>query len=254
MCFCTMKQQNKFGGMASTDMHGMYVFLHVYVRTTSILSRVRVSVTNDCGFQIWCLGLLDATITITLYHNSSYIGLHLNEVCLPNLALISSLSNSGSGILPRVRVRVTLRLAVYRQTVRLGAKTLETHGQNFFSKLNTCGHSLHVTSSRQRRWICHLQLLLGLASAFILRSESRRTDDHILLSQIGDSPKLELGSPYLYPPRTGWLSYTPALGSISVAFTARRTKVEVIWTLLHTLEGQSAMLWCINSRWTEYKT
>jgi hypothetical protein len=31
----------------------------------------------------------------------------------------------------RVRVRVTLRLEFYRQSVRLGAKPLETHGQNF---------------------------------------------------------------------------------------------------------------------------
>jgi hypothetical protein len=30
--------------------------------------------------------------------------------------------------------------------------------------------------------------------------------------------------------------------------------VEVIWTRLHTLEGQSAMPWHINSRWIEYKT
>jgi hypothetical protein len=36
------------------------------------------------------------------------------------------LSSEGS------EIRVTLRLAVYRQTVRLGAKPLETHGQNFF--------------------------------------------------------------------------------------------------------------------------
>jgi hypothetical protein len=32
-----------------------------------------------------------------------------------------------------VRVKVTLRLAVYRQSVRFCAKPLETHGQNFFS-------------------------------------------------------------------------------------------------------------------------
>jgi hypothetical protein len=32
----------------------------------------------------------------------------------------------------RVRVRVTLRLAVYRQSVRLGDKPLEIHSQNFF--------------------------------------------------------------------------------------------------------------------------
>jgi hypothetical protein len=30
------------------------------------------------------------------------------------------------------RVRVTLRLAVYRQSVRLGDKPLETHDQNFY--------------------------------------------------------------------------------------------------------------------------
>jgi hypothetical protein len=39
-----------------------------------------------------------------------------------------------------VRVRVTLRLAVYRQSFRLGAKSLETHDQRFFLQLNPCGH------------------------------------------------------------------------------------------------------------------
>jgi hypothetical protein len=47
-------------------------------------------------------------------------------------------------------VRVTLRLAVYRQSVRLGAKLLETHGQNSSSQLNTCGHSPYITSSLTR--------------------------------------------------------------------------------------------------------
>jgi hypothetical protein len=78
--------------------------------------------------------------------------------------------------------------------------------------INTCGHSPYVTSSLTRGWVCRLQWLLGLASAFILRSESHWAHDHILLSQIRDSPKLELRSPYLYPPRTGWLSYTPGIG------------------------------------------
>jgi hypothetical protein len=34
--------------------------------------------------------------------------------------------------LAQVKVKVTLRLAVYRQSVRLGAKPLETHFQIFF--------------------------------------------------------------------------------------------------------------------------
>jgi hypothetical protein len=32
----------------------------------------------------------------------------------------------------RVRVRVTLRLAIYRQTISLGTKPLEAHKQRFF--------------------------------------------------------------------------------------------------------------------------
>jgi hypothetical protein len=91
----------------------------------------------------------------------------------------------------RVRVRVTLRLAVYRQSVRLGAEPLVTHSQNFFSQLHTCYRS-PITSSRTRGWVCHLQLLLALASLFILVSESRGTRDHILLSQIRDFPLCHL--------------------------------------------------------------
>jgi hypothetical protein len=46
----------------------------------------------------------------------------------------------------RVRVRVTLRLSAHGQSVRLGVEPLETHDQNFFSQLNTCGHSPYITS------------------------------------------------------------------------------------------------------------
>jgi hypothetical protein len=58
----------------------------------------------------------------------------------------------------------------------------------FFSQLNTCGHSPYTISSLMRRWVCHLQLLLVLASAVILGSESRGAGNHILLSQIQDLP------------------------------------------------------------------
>jgi hypothetical protein len=39
--------------------------------------------------------------------------------------------------------RVTLRLAVYQQSVHLGVNPLETHDQNFFFQLNPCGNSPH---------------------------------------------------------------------------------------------------------------
>jgi hypothetical protein len=85
----------------------------------------------------------------------------------------------------KIRVRVALRLAVYRQSVRLGAEPFETHGQ-IFSQLITCGHSPYITCSLTRGLACHLQLLLALVSAFVLGAESRGTRDRILLFQIGD--------------------------------------------------------------------
>jgi hypothetical protein len=94
-------------------------------------------------------------------------------------------SELNSRIRVRVRVRVTLLLAVYPQSVRLGARPLETHDQYFF-QLNTCDYSIYVTFSLTRGWVCRLQLLLVLASAVILMSESRGTHGHILLSQIRD--------------------------------------------------------------------
>jgi hypothetical protein len=80
----------------------------------------------------------------------------------------------------QVKDKITLRLAVYRQSIRLGAEPLETHGQIFFSELNNLGHSSYITS-QTRRWFCRFQLLLALASIFVLGSESRGTLNHILL-------------------------------------------------------------------------
>jgi hypothetical protein len=68
---------------------------------------------------------------------------------------------------------------------------LRLTASNFNFQRNTCGYSPYVTSSLTRGWICRLQLLLVLASADILRSESRGTHDHILLCQIRGSPNLE---------------------------------------------------------------
>jgi hypothetical protein len=53
------------------------------------------------------------------------------------------------------KVNVTLRLAVYRQLVSLGAKPIETHDKRFFL-LNPCGHSPYVTPCLTGRWVCLL--------------------------------------------------------------------------------------------------
>jgi hypothetical protein len=63
-------------------------------------------------------------------------------------------------------------------------------------------------SSLTRCRICILQLLLGLASTVFLGSESRRTHNHVLLSQFWDSPAWRARFPYLFPPGIGWPSYT----------------------------------------------
>jgi hypothetical protein len=65
--------------------------------------------------------------------------------------------------------------------------------------------------------VCHLQLLLVLASKVILRSESHGTRDHILLSQIQDSPNLESQVPVFISLRNRVANlYPQALGSLFV--------------------------------------
>jgi hypothetical protein len=96
------------------------------------------------------------------------------------------------------------------QSLRLVDKPLETHDQHiFFFQLNTGFHIPYVRSSVTRGWVCHLQLLLVLASSVILRFESHGTHDHILISQIRYSPNLEGPVPILMYTPTGWSSYNP---------------------------------------------
>jgi hypothetical protein len=88
------------------------------------------------------------------------------------------------------KLRVTLQLAIYRPSVHLGDKPLETHDHHFF-QLNTCGHSPYVTYSLMTGWTCRLQLLLVLASESLFGPSAAGTHDHISLSKTRDSPNLE---------------------------------------------------------------
>jgi hypothetical protein len=83
---------------------------------------------------------------------------------------------------------------------------------NFFFSLNTCFHGPYITSSLTRGWVCSLQFLLTLASAVNLRSKSRGTHDHILLSQIRDSPNLEAGPRIYIPQEQGGPVIPPGTG------------------------------------------
>jgi hypothetical protein len=94
---------------------------------------------------------------------------------------------------------------INRQSVRLDTKPLETHNQQFFLS--------------DERMVCHLQLLLVLTSTVILKSEFHGTHDHILLSQIRNSPNQEEQAPVFISPRNRVTQFYPqALGSLFVAF------------------------------------
>jgi hypothetical protein len=71
-----------------------------------------------------------------------------------------------SSLQVEVKVEVTLRLAIYHQSVRLGVKPLETHDHRFF-QLNSHGKSPYVTSSLTRRWIYLSWICLAFHQVFI---------------------------------------------------------------------------------------
>jgi hypothetical protein len=99
--------------------------------------------------------------------------------------------------------------------------------------LNTCSHSPYVPSFLTRGWACRLQLLLAFARAVILRYESPGTDDHILLSQIRDSPNSERQVPVYISPRNRVAQlYSQAVGSL---FVASKVKVTLRLTVSRLL-------------------
>jgi hypothetical protein len=107
----------------------------------------------------------------------------LNDVCLTNHTYESE-SESES--------YVTTDGQSASRPVCLGIKhSSGAYDQIFISvwELRICWYAaLCLTRGR----VCRLQLLVALASAVILGSESRRTRDHALLSQIRDFPFLRL--------------------------------------------------------------
>jgi hypothetical protein len=97
-------------------------------------------------------------------------------------------------------------------------------------QLSTCGYSPYVTSPLKRGWVCRLQWLLGLASAVILRSQSRGIHDHILLS-----PNLEGRVPaFIYPNSRVARLHPQALVSIFVVSYDSQGSGEGIRPRFHT--------------------
>jgi hypothetical protein len=101
-------------------------------------------------------------------------------------------------------VKVILRPTVSRP-VRLGARHPSGTRDQFFFLLEIFFRQLQVcyfvAPSLMRGRVCTWLLLLGLASAVPLGSESRRTQDHVLLSQFLRLPQPGGPGPRIYIPQ-----------------------------------------------------
>jgi hypothetical protein len=115
--------------------------------------------------RVWIrwLDLLITPCSITHNHNKSsaedffHDCLGLSKFCLDDDSLLNS-QESESELLYDWRFPAN-QFVLAPSPLRLTARIL-------FSQFNCCGHSPHMTSSLTRRWVCHLHLLLALASAF----------------------------------------------------------------------------------------
>jgi hypothetical protein len=93
------------------------------------------------------------------------------------------------------------------RTVCFGQAPSGAQDQIFFTfrqlRVCCCG-----APSLTRGRICYVQLVLVLASAVILRSESRGTHNHVLLLRFGTCPTWRARFSCLHTPGIGWPSYT----------------------------------------------
>jgi hypothetical protein len=121
------------------------------------------------------------------------------------------------------RVRVTLWLVVYCQSVHLGA---EPHSQSQLlydwwftaNQFVLESNPLRVTTSNFFFFSWTLAVIVLMSCTVILESRVPRTHDQILLSQFWDSPNLEGQVPIFISPRNRMAQlYHQALGSLFIA-------------------------------------
>jgi hypothetical protein len=119
------------------------------------------------GFGDWfywtSLLQLHLIIAVHTLNSSLTTNLSLYFFCFSDWSLVSRfllLSTADSSL---QKVKVNLRLTVYRQSV-LAVKPLETHDQRFFFNWTL---AVLVTSSLTRRWVCLLWTCLAFRQMYI---------------------------------------------------------------------------------------
>jgi hypothetical protein len=130
------------------------------------------------------------------------------------ITIFYSLKALRASVKIEVKIEVMLRPTVSRSVMSCVKPQSGVQDQIFITarhlRVCWCG-----TPSLSRGRVCRLQLLLAVASAVILRSESRGTHSHILVSQVRDSPNLEALVTVFLSPRTRMAQlYFWALGSL----------------------------------------
>jgi hypothetical protein len=138
---------------------------------------------------------------------------------------------------PKETKKITLRPAIYSQSVCLEDKSLETHEQFFLTE--HCGHSSYVTFSDE---VMDLPFTIAAGPRQrILRYEYYGTHDHILLSLIRNSPNLGGQVPLFIFPRNRVIQLYPSHWvPFSSLPTARRATMDVFDTA-STLTGLSKL-------------
>jgi hypothetical protein len=131
-----------------------------------------------------------------------------------------------------IRIRVTLRLAVYHQSVRLGDKPLETHDQIFLFSNWTLGVTVFMEHSLWREdgcviynccWPSPTQSFPGPSPPWLMTT--------FYCLRFETPPTWRARSPYLYTPGTRWPGYTPRHWvPFSSPPTTRRANVEVFFS------------------------
>jgi hypothetical protein len=161
-----------------------------------------------------------------------------------NYSSLAYLYTSDDSTLVRVRVRVTLRLAVYRQSLRLGDKPLKAHDQNFY-----------FPTKHLRLWsLCNIHSDERMGVSFTIAAGPRqRSHSQICVPQdswpyftVSDSKLPQLAGPRhrIYIPRNRMARlYPQALGSLLVASYNSQVSGSHPTLRLLSLFGNSSQQW-----------